>query len=204
MRVRPTQPAHGGEAARRSHLPADTARETFLDALGGATMRGPRFAFLIVAVLALAAVPTAAGAHGGPAENFTATFKDFSETFTDINPCSGATGTVTTTQNGVLHVTMHPDGHFHLTGTFTGPFTFVPDDPTQPTFTGRFTTWFGENHNPSRANTTFTFSVRGTGSDGSRLIFTVVGHITAATIDFSTDPPTITDVVVEFEKARCH
>jgi hypothetical protein len=167
-------------------------------------MRAIRVSFLIVAVLAVAALPATAGAHGGKAETFTATFKDFEETFPEVNPCSGVPGTVTVTQNGVFHVTVHPDGHFHLTGTFTGPFTFVPDDPSEPTFEGRFTTWFGENHNTNMANATFTFSVRGKGSDGSSLKFNAVAHITAATIDFSTDPPTLTDVVVEFEKARCH
>jgi hypothetical protein len=167
-------------------------------------MRAIRVSFLIVAVLSAAALPATAGAHGGKAETFTATFKDEPITFMDVNPCSGAPGTVTATESGVFHVTMHPDGHFHLTGTFTAPFVFTPDDPSEPSFTGRYTTWFGENHNTNRANATFTFSVRGKGSDGSRLVFTAVAHITAATIDFSTDPPTLTDVVVEFEKARCH
>jgi hypothetical protein len=167
-------------------------------------MRVFRVSFVIAAVFALFAMPAAAGAHGGPAETFTATFKDVAQVFPDMNPCSGATGTVASTESGVFHLTMHPDGHLHLTGTFTAPFVFTPDDPTEPTYTGRYTIWFGENHNANMANATFTFSVRGVGSDGSRLVFTVVGHITAATIDFSTDPPTITDVVVEFEKARCH
>lgn len=164
-----------------------------------------RVAIALLAVVGLLAAMGPASGHGGPAETFTVTFKDVTETFPDVNPCTGEPATIfVTEENGVLHMTQHPDGHFHLTGTFTGRFTLVPEDPSEPTYTGRFTIWFGENHNERMSNATFTFSAHGKGSDGSALKFSTVAHITAATIDFSTDPPTITDVKVEFEKARCH
>ena len=161
---------------------------------------------LVVAVAAVMVVVPAstALAHGGPAESFTVVMKDVAMVFPDANPCTGAPGTVSSTESGVFHITVHPDGHLHLTGTFTAPFVFTPDDSSEPTYTGRYTVWFGENHNSGMANATFTFSVRAVGSDGSRLVFTTVSHITAATIDFSTDPPTLTDVKVAFDKATCH
>jgi hypothetical protein len=94
----------------------------------------------------------------------------FSETvtFPDVNPCTGVTGTTTDTFKGVTHVTELPDGSFHETTTVTDSFTFVPDDPSQPTYTGKSTLWDGETrplnsqnnftatfttHSPSRAPT---------------------------------------------------
>lgn len=81
-----------------------------------------------------------------------------------------------------------------MTGTFTGTFSAVPSDGTGPTFTGRFTQWFGENANLKTHNGTFTFSVRARGSDGSRIRFNVVAHFSVSA----------TGVTVEFEKPRCH
>src|SRR5688572_26721516 len=78
---------------------------------------------------------------GGPAQTFTETVKDVTETFPEVNPCTGDEGTVTITYNGVFHVTELASGEFHLTGTLTGTFVFVPDDPELPTFSGRFTSW---------------------------------------------------------------
>ena len=53
---------------------------------------------------------------------------------------------------------VHPDGQFVA----------VPlEDPSLPSFTGHFTQWGGFNQNGTTVNGTFTFSLRGTGSDGS-------------------------------------
>ena len=55
-----------------------------------------------------------------------------------------------------------------MTFTQTGTFTAAPlEDPSLPSYTGKFTTWGGFNANGSTTNGTFTFNVRGTGSDGS-------------------------------------
>ena len=101
----------------------------------------------------------------------TTTQKGVVETFVDVVPtCEGGGPlyTITTTANVVEHVTAFADGREHDTFTQTGTFTAVPlDDPTLPSYTGKFTTWGGFNANRSTANGTFTFSVRGTGSDGS-------------------------------------
>lgn len=135
------------------------------------------------------------------AQTFTETLKDQTETFIDELPCVGQ-AEITITYNAVFHFTETANGT-HMTGTLTGTFVADPLDPSLPTYTGRFTSWFGENHNPNMANATATFSVRGRAEDGSRLNFHVVAHITAETIDFSTDPPTVTGLRVEFEKPRC-
>jgi len=120
----------------------------------------------------------------------------FSETvtFPDFNPCTGATGTSTDTMKGVTHVTALPDGSFHEHTALTDTFTFVPDDPSQPTYTGKSTFWAGDNLNPqNNFNTTFTsiFVVKGT--DGSKISGTEVGHVT--------QQPDGT-VTVEFDRPR--
>ena len=65
--------------------------------------------------------------------------------------------------------------------------------PTQPTYTGHFTNWFGFNANQRNFAGTFTFSVHGKGSDGSRLDFHVTGH----------DSMSASGHVISFEKPRC-
>lgn len=111
----------------------------------------------------------------------TNTAKGLVETFIDVVPsCEGGGPlyTITTTSNVVEHVTIFDDGRVHATFTQTGKFVAVPlDDPSLPSFTGRFTTWGGFNQNSdSVLNGTFTFSVRGTGSDGSTFKNSSVGH----------------------------
>lgn len=56
-------------------------------------------------------------------------------------------------------------------------FVAVPlEDPSLPSFTGKFTTWGGFNQNGTVVNGTFTFNVRGTGSDGSTFSNHVTDH----------------------------
>jgi hypothetical protein len=111
-----------------------------------------------------------------------------------VNPCTGVTGTVTTTFKGVTHVTELPDGSFHETTTLTDRFTFVPDDPSQPTITGKETFRAGANLN-SQNNFTATVTAHqiAKGSDGSRITFHVVAHITLHTDG---------TVTVEFDRER--
>jgi hypothetical protein len=119
----------------------------------------------------------------------------FSETvsFPDVNPCTGVTGTSTDTMKGVTHVTELPDGSFHETTTVTDTFTFVPDDPSQPTYTGKGTFWEGENLSQNNFTATITLNVHAKGSDGSRLTLHVVAHVTLHADG---------TVTVEFEKER--
>jgi len=158
----------------------------------------PRLVFVLLsfAAAALIAVPAATSAGAG-AESFTQTFKNVTEVSTDSNPCTGDLGTLTLTYNGVFHVTELTSGigagTFWATGTLTGKFSFVPFDSSKPSYTGRFTTWFGDNDNLRSDAETETLHIRGIGSDGSILSFHAVAHMTV----------TAQGVTFSFDKARC-
>ena len=111
----------------------------------------------------------------------------------DVNPCTGVPGIITDTVKGVTHVTALPDGRFHETTTVTDSFTFVPNDPSQPTYTGKSTFWFGANLNSQNLTSTVTFNVTAKGSDGSRITLHGVAHVTLHADG---------TVTVEFEKER--
>lgn len=107
-------------------------------------------------------------ASAAPPETTTTTAKNLVETFVDVVPTcdpGGALYTITTTSNLVEHETVFEDGRVHATFTQTG--TFVATNPTLPDFTGKFTVWGGFNQNGQTVNGTFTFTVHGTGDDGS-------------------------------------
>lgn len=106
--------------------------------------------------------------------------KGLVETFVDVVPSceeGGALFTITTTANAVEHVTEFNDGRIHVTFTETGRFSAVPlEDPSLPSYTGKFTIWGGFNQNGRTAGGTFTFNIRGTGSDGSTFKNHIVDH----------------------------
>lgn len=130
---------------------------------------------------------TSAGTHTDPASN----------------PCTGDPGTFTITYTGVFHITQNAAGGTRTTGTLTGTFTFDTTDPARPDYTGRFTETFGDNSTSNTQLATSTFTVRGTGTDGSTVRFHTVAHTTAQATDFSSDPPTVTAVTVNFDRPRC-
>jgi hypothetical protein len=101
---------------------------------------------------------------------------------------------ITTTSNAIEHETVFADGRIHATFTQTGTFVAVPlDDPSLPSFTGKFTTWGGFNQNGDVvSNGTFTFNVRGMGSDASTFSVHTVDH-------FNTTP-----TGAEFFFTHCH
>ena len=66
------------------------------------------------------------------------------------------------------------------------------NDPSLPSFTGKFTTWGGFNDTGGAVNGTNTFNVRGTGSDGSSFSNHVTDH-------FNTTP-----TGAEFSFTHCH
>ena len=83
------------------------------------------------------------------------------------NPCSGALGTLTIVLSGVLHTTDRGDGTVQMTVTTTGPVTFIPDDPSQASFTGHLAGSSSEIVNARNATTTNAENVVVHGSDGS-------------------------------------
>ncbi len=131
-----------------------------------------RILALVALVLATGGVlgltGAAASADGNGAQTFTQTFKNQTDPpFVDFVPCRDFQATITITYNGVLHSTVNKAGDFWATGTMTGTVAVVPLDPSNPSFTGHFTTWFGEADNKQNGVDHSTFTVHLTGSDGS-------------------------------------
>jgi hypothetical protein len=125
----------------------------------------------VVGLITAGVLLFAAPAFAQPPVTETTIQKGLVETFVDVVPtCEGGgpAYTITTTSILVEHTTTFDDGRVHETFTQTGTFVAEPlEDPSLPSFTGRFTVWGGFNQNGKTVNGTFTFSVRGTGSDGS-------------------------------------
>jgi hypothetical protein len=135
---------------------------------------------LLVGLLAVGLLLVGAPAFAQPPVTETTHQKNLVETFVDVAPtCEGGGPlyTITTTSNLVEHTTTFDDGRIHATFTQTGTFVAVPlEDPSLPSFTGKFTTWDGFNQNGKVVNGTFTFNLRGTGSDGSTFSNHVTDH----------------------------
>jgi hypothetical protein len=79
----------------------------------------------------------------------------------------------------VFHITANPDGTFHETSTVVGNLLFEQNDGV--TFTGKFTSWDGENVNNKNATFTAPFHFTAFGSDGSKLSEHAVIHISLNT-----------------------
>ena len=120
-------------------------------------------------------------AFAGPPTTETTTVKNGTETFVDVVPTCAGGGpayVITLTFNAVEHTTTFADGSSHETFTETGNFVATPlNDPTLPSYTGKFTVWGGFNANNNVVNGTFTFNVHGTGSDGSTINTHEVDHV---------------------------
>jgi hypothetical protein len=147
---------------------------------------------LIGAVIMVVAAPSATAAGAG-AVSFTQTIHHATETDTDVNPCTGAPGTLTLTYNAIFHITTLANGTYWATFTQTGTFSFVPFDSSQPSYTGHFTVWDGENWNNRNTTETFTLTIRGTGSDGSTLRAHETEHLSVSA----------TGITISFDKFRC-
>jgi hypothetical protein len=135
---------------------------------------------LLVGLMAASLLLVGAPALAQPPVTETTVLKNLVETFVDVVPtCEGGGPlyTITTTSNFIEHTTTFDDGRIHATFTQTGTFVAVPlEDPSLPSYTGKFTIWGGFNQNNQSANGTFTFSARGKGSDGSRFTFHTTEH----------------------------
>ena len=127
-------------------------------------------------------------------------YHNATDTIVDVIPCvaGGAPANITLTYNGVFHVseltTGVGAGTFWATGTQTGTVYAAPLDPSLPTYTGHFTTWFGDNNNLHNGSETSTFSVHATGSDGSSFTFHDVAHMSVSA----------TGVAISFDKPTCN
>lgn len=154
----------------------------------------------VVAAMA-AALPAAAGAAGAGAQQFQFNLHDGGGVEYDYQPCAAVSQPDELTfsnENAVLHFTALANGTDWGTGTFEGDVTarpilndllpnpdpqaassFIVDpasgpvvyDTGKPTYTGHFTTWFGENDNLRNGNQLSTFHIHAVGSDGSTIDF---------------------------------
>jgi hypothetical protein len=156
-------------------------------------MRDKTALILLTAAAAMFVAAPAASATGAGAVSFTQTIHHATETDTDMNPCTGALGTLTLTYNAIFHVTTLANGTYWATFTQTGTFSFVPFDASQPSYTGHFTVWDGDNWNNRNTTETATFSVHGAGSDGSRLTFHETEHVSTSA----------TGMTISFDRPRC-
>jgi hypothetical protein len=134
---------------------------------------------LLVGLVAAGLLLVGAPAFAQPPVTETTVLKDLVETFVDVVPTCEEDAppyTVTTTSNFIEHTTIFDDGRIHATFTQTGTVdAAVPlEDPSLPSYSGRFTVWGGFNQNGKTVNGTFTFTAHLTGSDGS----TVKTHFT--------------------------
>lgn len=128
---------------------------------------------VLIGLAAMCLVLIGAPAYAAGPVTATVHEKKLVETFVDVVPTcedGGQLYTITTTSNRVLHETTFDDGRVHATFTDTGTFVAVPlAGPSLRSYTGKFTLWGGFNANGKVVNGTFTFNLRGTGSDGSTI-----------------------------------
>ena len=147
---------------------------------------------LVLPIVALLAALGFAGSVLAAAQSTTTHEHGATETFTDVICEEGTLYEITTTYNGVDHVTSTASG-FHETFTEAGTFVAI-DIATGETVTGHFTIWGGYNENPGgAASGTFTFSAHGTGDAGT----TVNAH---STEHFNGQPD---GTVHEFFRGHC-
>ena len=149
-------------------------------------------AALAVATLGLASTSVAL-AGGNGAQTFTQHDHGLTMVIHDVNPCTGAPATITLVVNDVFHGTINKTGSW-FTGTIEGTFSLVPDDPAQPSYTGHFAQWFGDENNLRNDVEHSTANIHGVGSDGSRLSF----HENAQAAMNANGV-----ITVSFDKVRC-
>jgi hypothetical protein len=128
---------------------------------------------LLLMVLVLLSAALLAPAAAAAAETETIHFSG-TDSRASQNLCSGAPGTLTIVFSGVVHTTDLGDGTLHMTGTTTGTVTFVPDDPSQPSYTGHLTERSGEGVD----TITIANNIVLHGSDGSLGKLHILVHLT--------------------------
>jgi hypothetical protein len=120
--------------------------------------------------------------------------------FPAANPCDASdTGTLTAVSaNEVFHVTFFTTGpEFWVTGTDEGTVTFTPDNPSDVSASGHFSSWFGESLNNFNDVQTGTDTFVLTTSDGSHMVMHETFHVTAnaqgvVTVTFDKTPSSVT------------
>ena len=137
-------------------------------------------------------LPCTLVANGNGSQGCTVNFHNDVQVF-HIGPPPACliSGTITQTFNGVIHITINKAGDVWDTGTMTGPFVLVPDDPTIPTYTGHATTWFGDSINNQNLVSHFTINAHATAPNAPAFDFHEVGHFNTSAS--GTNPPLFFD-----------
>ena len=152
-------------------------------------MRRLGFCIGLLSITTFAGGVLTASPAGARAKTETVHVTNVTESDSDVNPCSGAPGTFTLTYSGVFHSTELPNGTSWFTGTLHGTASFAPDDSTEPSYTGKFTAWFGDENNLQNEVEHETFRVKLGGTDGSVVTFHETAHMgtSASGLTFSFD-----------------
>ena len=124
----------------------------------------------LIAALGLATFASTASAQANEAQTITQVGNGV-QIMPTPNPCTRVPGTLTVTFKDIFHLTVNATGGEEATLAITGSALFVPDDPNQPTYTGRFTLFFGHEINLQNEVERKTSNIEAVGSDGSRLNF---------------------------------
>jgi hypothetical protein len=135
--------------------------------------------FTRAALVALVLAGGAAGAATASADVARQVIVDDVEVEHSLNTCSGVNGTFTRTFNGVVQTVSRPDGSSLFRGRIRADdATFVPDDPSQPTYTGRETVQVSSVTSNATGVMTFVLHFWGSGTDGSSVMFKETEHMT--------------------------
>lgn len=139
-------------------------------------MSRQRRAALAIATLLLLVIAPAASASG--ADTITVVARQVDVNPGEMNPCTGATGTIVDDEQDVFHITSLTDGTIQLTGHGIATVTFTPDDPGEVAYVGHETFTFSE------TGTSFVMAstnhVRLRGTDGTFVTLREVVHLTVS------------------------
>jgi hypothetical protein len=96
-------------------------------------------------------------------------------TFPTVNPYTKASGSMTIIFSGIFHATRLAEpigsGISRITGGQRGTFTFIPDDASQPTVSGKFRFSLAGKPEPHTNTIHFAFRMDGMAQDGSLVRF---------------------------------
>jgi hypothetical protein len=105
--------------------------------------------------------------------SFSQEFPERTSTFATINPYTKASGSMTIVFSGVFHAKRGEGATgleiSRITGGQQGTFSFVPDDPSQPTITGKFRFTLAGTPQPHTETINFGFRMDGLATDGTRV-----------------------------------
>ena len=155
-------------------------------------IKNQEFLGIISLVLALFLSLTASQAMAqDDANTFTKNVPEQTMTFPTVNPYTKGSGSMTIVFTGVFHATKPAEitgsELSRITGRQKGTFTFVPDDPSQPTISGRFHFSLTGTPQPHSDALNFAFRMDGLAPDGSLVTFvqTERAVVSEAGIDIS-------------------